>query len=174
MQLDLDKLEIVLDGVRERICQANRNDTLLSLLDGLGWGDLLPFAPEDGFYSHPTGQIVVLGDSEVKKDKLLGIAKSLGISKDRVELCLGYKELIRYDYRKLQYAPHYRLVLVGPMPHKTAGSGDFSSAVSAMQQPGSGYPKVEKLLAGNELKITKTSFSGALQKLLDEGFLKAG
>ena len=55
-----------------------------------------------------------------------------------------------------------------------AGSGDFSSAISAMQQPGSGYPKVEKLLAGNELKITKTSFSGALQKLLDEGFLKAG
>ena len=174
MQLDLDKLEIVLDGVRERICQANRNDTLLDLLERLGWGDLLPLAPEDAFYTHPSGQIVVLGASEVKKEKLIGAAKSLGISKERIELCLDYGELVRYDYHKLQYAPHYRLVLVGPMPHKTAGSGDFRSVVSAMQQPDAGYPRVEELRAGNELKITKTNFTQVLQKLLDEGFLKAG
>ena len=173
MQLAPDKIDELLDGIRERIFIANRNDTLLYILEQVGWGDLLPVDPADGFETYPAGQIVVLGDSEVKKEKLLGIAKAMGISKDRIELCLDYEGLERYNFRKLHYCSKYRLVLVGPMPHKTAGAGDFSSAISAMQND-VGYPKVVELRAGGKLKITKTNFSEALQSLLAEGFLKAG
>ena len=173
MQLAPEKIEELLDGIRERIFIANRNDTLLDILNRVGWGDLLPIDPIDGFETHPAGQIVVLGASEVKKEKLLGVAKALGISKDRLELCLDYEDLVRYDYRKLQYKAKYRLVLVGPMPHSTAGTGDFSSTISAIQNE-PGYPKVVELRAGGELKITKSNFTETLRGLLDEGYLLAG
>lgn len=173
MQLSLEKMDALLDGICERICLANRNGTLLDTLARMGWSDLLPMAPEDAYETYPEGRIVVLGGSEVKKEKLIGVAKALGISKDRLELCLDYEDLVRYNFPKLHYAPKYRLVLVGPMPHKTVGTGDFSSTIAAMQQD-PGYPKVVELRAGAELKITKTNFKGVLQGLLAEGFLKAG
>lgn len=173
MQLAPEKIDELLDGIRERIFIANRNDTLLDILNRFGWSDLLPVDPTDGFETYPAGQIVVLGASEVKKEKLLGVAKALGISKDRVELCLDYEELVRYNYRKLQYEPKYRVVLVGPMPHSTAGTGNFRSSISAIENE-PGYPKVVELRAGDELKITKSNFADALQGLLADGFLQAG
>ena len=173
MPLGPDKIEELLDSIRERIFLANRDDTLSDVLNRAGWGDLLQINPADGFETYPAGQIVVLGASEVKKAKLLGVAKALGISKDRVELCLDYEDLVRYNYRKLQYEPKYRVVLVGPMPHNTAGTGNFRSSISAIQNE-PGYPRVIELYAGRELKITKSNFTETLQGLLDEGFLLAG
>lgn len=62
----------------------------------------------------------------------------------------------------MQYNPNYRLVIVGPMPHNTAGKVESRSTISEREK-GNGYPKVIRL-GSNELKITKTNFKQALQE----------
>jgi len=171
--LNPNELEILLDGVGERLAKANREGTLQDIISRLGWDDLLPHI-DDSFSSYPDGKIVILGASEVKEKVIYGIAKQFGLSKKRFDLCLDYHTIKQYEFRKLQYAPSYRVILVGPMPHKTAGSGDFSSTISALQQPDAGFPKVVELRSGSELKITKANLTEALCKMLREGFLSAG
>ena len=75
---------------------------------------------------------------------------------------MDYKQIVSYPFSKLQYNPDYRLVIVGAMPHSTAGKGDSSSAIADMEK-GNGYPKVIRL-GSNELKISKSNFKKALQE----------
>lgn len=162
--LDTERLEEIIDAVSERIYLANRTGELESLLDDWGFRDLIKndAVSSDDFYdTHKNGKIVVLGSSQVKEHDLLGIVKNLGLDKDRFEFCLEYKEIVSYPFSKLQYNPNYRLVIVGPMPHSTAGKVNSSSAIAEMEN-GNGYPKVIRL-GSNELKITKTNFKNTLQ-----------
>lgn len=171
MLLDIDRLEVLLDNVRERILNANEDGSLSKLLNRIGWADLLQ--EEDlGFYSYPTGKIVVLGGSECPENRLLGIAKELGLDKKRFEFCLDYEGTVKYNYRKLQYQSLYRVILAGPTPHKTSGTSKYSSMITALENE-PGYPKVVRLTANNALKITKSSFKAALEELLESGYLVA-
>lgn len=172
--LNHDQMELLCDKLSEKLYIANRDGSLLQLLEKFGLKDFLKEiqSPADSFRSFPDGKIVVLGVSEVKEEKLRGVSKELGFTdKDRFEFHLDYDKLKNFNYRKLQWASSYRLVLVGPMPHKTTGSGDFSSAIEAMKSE-LGYPKVIELRAGNELKITKQNFTDTLRNQLDNGFLR--
>lgn len=171
MLLDIDKLEVLLDNVRERILTANEDGSLSALLTKIGWADLLQ-ENDDGFYSYPSGKIVVLGGAECPENRLLGVAKELGLDKKRFEFCLDYEEAVRYNYRKLQYQPQYSVVLAGPLPHKTTGTGEYASLVSKLENE-PGYPKVIRLTANQALKITKSNFKAALEELLDTGYLVA-
>lgn len=162
--LDTERLEEIIDAVTEKIYLANRTGELDQLLNDWGFGDLIQneCSSNDYYDTHKDGKIVVLGSSQVKEHDLLGIIKSLGLDKDRFEFCLDYKQIVSYPFSKLQYNPNYRLVIVGAMPHSTAGKGDSSSAIADMEKV-SGYPKVIRL-GTNELKITKTNFKQALQE----------
>ena len=171
MLLDIDKLEVLLDNVRERILTANEDGSLNALLTRMGWSDLLQ-ENDNGFYSYPSGKIVVLGDSECPANRLLGVAKELGLDKKRFEFCLDYEDAVRYNYRKLQYQPQYSVVLAGPLPHKTSGTSGYSSVIAALEND-LGYPKVIRLTANQALKITKSNFKAALEELLYTGYLAA-
>ena len=163
--LNSERLEELIDTITEKIILANRMDELDNLLDSWGLHDLIENEPlsSDTFYdTYRKGKIVVLGSSQVKEHDLLGIVKSLGLDKDRFEFCLDYKQIVSYPFSKLQYNPDYRLVIVGAMPHSTAGKGDSSSAIADMEK-GNGYPKVIRL-GSNELKISKSNFKKALQE----------
>ena len=163
--LNSERLEELIDTITEKIILANRMDELDNLLDSWGLHNLIENEPlnSDTFYdTYRKGKIVVLGSSQVKEHDLLGIVKSLGLDKDRFEFCLDYKQIVSYPFSKLQYNPDYRLVIVGAMPHSTAGKGDSSSAIADMEK-GNGYPKVIRL-GSNELKISKSNFKKALQE----------
>ncbi len=163
--LDSEKLEELIDTVTEKITLANRTGELNALLNSWGLQELIENEPlrSDSFYdTYKNGKIVILGSSQVKEHDLLGIVKSLGLDKDRFEFCLDYKQIVSYPFSKLQYNPNYRLVIVGAMPHSTAGKGDSSSAIADMEK-GNGYPKVVRL-GSNELKISKSNFKKALQE----------
>ena len=163
--LNSERLEELIDTITEKIILANRMDELDNLLDSWGLHNLIENEPlsSDTFYdTYRKGKIVVLGSSQVKEHDLLGIVKSLGLDKDRFEFCLYYKQILSYPFSKLQYNPDYRLVIVGAMPHSTAGKGDSSSAIADMEK-GNGYPKVIRL-GSNELKISKSNFKKALQE----------
>ena len=169
---DSEQLEVIIDAVTEKITLANRKGELEEMLEKWGMYDLIKsaFPSSDDFYeTEKDGKIVVIGAPQVKEHDLLGVAKSLGLDKDRFEFCLDYYESVKYPFHKLQYNTKYRLVIVGPMPHSTSVKGDSSSAISEMET-GVGYPRVIRL-GSNELKITKTNFKKALQEQIAENYI---
>lgn len=169
---DSDRLEEIIDTIVEKITLANRTGQLEEMLEQCGLKELIADKQQssnDFYDTYKDGKIVVLGGSQVKEKVLLGIIKELGLDKDRFEFCLDYDSIVRYQFSKLQYNPNYRLVIVGSMPHSTAGKGDSSSAISEMEK-GNGYPKVVRL-GTNELKITKTGFANALQEQMAANYI---
>ncbi|WP_306780040.1 hypothetical protein [Agathobacter rectalis] len=112
------------------------------------------------------GKIIVIGQSEVGKDKLAAVAKKMGIAKDRFEFLLDYKDAKTFDFRKTQWSSKYSYILVGPMPHSGVAKGEYSSIISAIESE-AGYPPVVKM-GTDGLKITKTSFRNTLEYLLTE------
>ena len=106
VRLNDDEIGVLLDNVQERLLIANEDGSLEILLSKIGWDDLLQ-KNNTGFYSYPTGKIFVLGGSECPENRLLGVAKELGLDKKRFEFCLDYKKAVKYDYRHLQYRPEY-------------------------------------------------------------------
>ena len=171
MLLDITKLEVLLDTIRERIFNANENGTLLALLSQIGWDDLLQDY-DMVFYPYHYGKIIVLGGSDCPERRLIGVAKELGFGKDRFEFCLDYEEAVKYNYRKLRNDAKYSVILAGPIPHKATGTGEYVSLLSALENE-PGYPKVVRLTANNALKITKSNFKAALEELLYTGYLAA-
>ena len=170
--LDTERIEELIDTVTEKIYLANRTGELESLLKKWGLLELISDdAPSsDDFYdTYKDGKIVVLGSSQTKEKDLLGIIKSLGLDKRRFEFCLDYNRVVNYQFSKLQYNPNYRLVIVGAMPHSTAGKGDSGSTIAEMEK-GNGYPKVIRL-GSNKLKISSTNFKTALQEQQAIGYI---
>lgn len=168
--LDITELEELLEEIQKRVIEANRRGTLDSLLEDLGMSDLIkPSAPR--FESYKDGKIVVIGQTEVKEEVLKAIAGKAGIDKNRLECCLDYEEAKSYNYRKLQYRPIYRVVFFGPVPHKTEGTADSSSVIAEMENS-EGYPKVIRLMAGDQMKITKSNFRQAIEQLLHDGYIE--
>ena len=114
-----------------------------------------------------------MGGSEVKERHWRGVCKELGFTdKDRFEFYLDYETLQKFKYNDLQWNDSYRVLLVGPAPHKTSGTGEYASFLFALEKE-SGFPRIVKMTTGNELKITKSNFKATLKGLLDEGFLAA-
>lgn len=166
--LDIDEIEELLDEIRIRVLQANRAGTLEPLLANWGMSELLK--PTDTFESFKDGKIVVIGGSDVREEVLAGIAVDMGIDKKRLEFCLNYEKAQKYDYRKLQYAPQYRVVLFGAVPHSSTGKGDSSSVISELKKK-EGYPRVELLCSNESLKITKSNFREKIQQLITEKYI---
>ena len=92
-----------------------------------------------------------------------------GISKDRVELHLEYKPN-GFNIDTLKYSLDYSLVLLGPMPHSMAGKDEYTSIITRMERE-AGFPPVKRLMAGDELKITKTSIKGAMEDAISRGLI---
>lgn len=171
--IELDKLEnslkeILPEKLIEIITHLNQTDKLNTWLEMMGLASLLEI---NSYRPYKTAKIVVIGDSEQKKNILTGIAKSLGISAKRLEFCLDYGAIKSFQFTKLQYNANYSLVLVGPMPHKTTGTGNFSSTIARMEQE-DGFPPILRV-GNNTLKITKNSFRKALEKALADGQITA-
>lgn len=123
--------------------------------------------------SLPRGNVIVLGQSKVSEREIIASISACGISKGRIETHIGYEELKRFDFGRLQYNSAYRLILVGSMPHSTKGKGDYSSAITRMEQE-EGFTKVVRLVSNEQLKITKSNLKKAIKKEIDEGYLLAG
>ena len=165
MARGIDELEEILDEIHKRVFLANRLDELDDLLTRWGLDEFVH--PHNEVERFSAGKIVVIGASEIKEPVLLGICKEAGISKSRVELCLDYYKAQKYDYKKLRYNSMYSAVIFGAVPHSAVGKGDAGSVIAQLESQ-SGYPPVIRLVAGEELKITKTNFKKAIYELLDQ------
>ena len=161
-------MELLPDTITQALAEANRLGKLDELLRLLKVSELL--GGQNTFDSYKEGKIVVIGGTEVKEKVLLGIATTLGIEKTRFEFHLNYEDAKTLDFEKMQYNPSYRLILFGPTPHSGHGKGKSRSIISQIENT-AGYPKVERLMSGNELKITKSNFRDKLEKLIVDGYI---
>lgn len=166
-ELEDEIMQALPDRITEILSRANRSGKLDELLNMLGFSDLLDSG--NCFETYKDGKIIVVGGTEVKEETLSSIGKQLGIDKKRFEFCLDYKDIQKYDFRKMQYAPQYRIILFGPTPHSGYGKGD-SSIITELENS-EAYPRVERLISGNELKITKSNFREKLQQLIEEDYI---
>ena len=161
-------MEVLPEKITQILSRTNRTGELNELLKLLGLSGLLGI--ENKFETYKGGKIVVVGGAETKEDTLISIAKSLGIDKNRFEFCLNYENAQKFDFKKMQYAPQYRVILFGPTPHSGHGKGDSRSIIAEIEKL-DGYPRVERLVSGRELKITKSNFKEKLKQLIDEGYI---
>ena len=166
--LGIDEIEELLDEIRIRVLRANRDGTLDQLLSSMGIHDLIE---AQVLQENKNGKIVVLGASEVDAAHLLNIAMKYGLDKNRFEFCIDYDSLQKYNFHKLQYSDKYRLILVGPMPHSTAGKLDSSSAIAEMEKHPEMYPRIVRMSSGSSLKISKSGFKQVIENMLHEGYL---
>ena len=165
--LETSLSDIFSERLTEIISRLNRTDKLNTWLELMGLTNLLE--PEISYNAYKTAKIVVIGESHLKEKILTGISKALGIDTNRFEFCLDYTEAKSFNFEKLRYNSNYSLLLVGAMPHKTSGTGDFSSAITRMEQD-EGFPPVIRM-GSNNLKISKSSFKAALEEAINAGYI---
>lgn len=111
------------------------------------------------------GKIAVIGQSEVRQNRLLGIGKDLGFDEKQFEFCLEYNDIGKYNFSKLKN-DKYSFIFVGPMPHKLEDVNGYSSMIERLRSE-EGFPEVIELRNQNGFKITKTNFRQALEDILD-------
>lgn len=116
-------------------------------------------------------KIAVIGKTSVRKEELILVGKKIGISKKRLLFFTNYNDTKSRNLDSMLWNPAYGAILFGPVPHSGHGKGDSSSIIT-MFENANGYPKVERLLSGFELKITKSNFRMKLQQLIDEGVIE--
>lgn len=165
----LEEIEEILDEIQKRVTLANQTDKLDALLKAWGLTEFLQSEEDDRYKS---GKIVVIGGANVDERILSGICKNYGIGKDRLEFCLDYDKAQTYNYKKLRYNSAYSVVLFGAVPHSATGKGDSGSVVAELESQ-SGYPPIKRLMAGNELKITKSNFKNMIKELIDSNIINA-
>lgn len=157
----------------EIISTLNRECRLKDFLELLKRDDLVSryYDYSSSFFSR-TGKIVIIGNSNAKKDVLIQIAKEYNISANRLEMCLDYEAIKTYQFNKLKYNRDYCLIFAGAMPHKTTGSGNYSSAIQNIKQNYGKYPKLIEIGNGKLDNITKSNFKTALEYVVKNGYLE--
>lgn len=155
----------ILSKILIRLNYENRIDEFLNLLG-------LQYLLDDTEYKpYKKGKILIVGESEVKENILIKVAKSFGIERDRLEFCLDYNKAAKYNFRKLQYNQNCSAILFGPVPHCGKGKTEFSSIISSIEST-PGYPPVYRL-GTNTLKITKHDFKDKMEELLSNNIIKS-
>lgn len=115
--------------LNQEIRSAFKGNNLEGYLDSIGMHDLYPVIEEPLFQTDPEGKILLVGQAQMNEQQILGCFKEFGLSKQRIELRLGYDEIKNYSFKSLHYNSNYRLILFGPVPHSTRGKGDASSTI---------------------------------------------
>lgn len=165
-----DIMQCIMDKLPGAVLKANQSGRLEELLQMLDMQDLLD--SDEVLETYKTGRIVVIGYFDAKPKDLYGVAKNIGIEKERLELA-DLDSTHAFDYHALEYNPKVCAIMFGPIDHKTKGTGDSSSAIANCEKHRDRFATVYRLSANNALKITKTSFRNALEQGIDDGVIAA-
>lgn len=159
LELEKDVKSVLDDNLEKIIIRLNASGDLEHFLGFIGMAD---YRDNNGTkHKYSNGKIIIIGQSEVSKEKLIGVAKDYGISKDRFEFYLEYDDAKTVNLRKTRWSTNYSCILVGPMPHSGEAKGDSSSIITELEND-DGYPPVIRM-GRNGLKISKTSFRESIE-----------
>ena len=173
------EIEIVLSKIKEQIYIANRTGILFELLRE--WQIEIPNSSnninKEKFVSNPSGKILIIGESSVKQNHILGLIKeSFGLDNKealkKFNLKLNYDDILHFNCEKIN-KNSYSIILVGPMPHNAPGQSDCSSVLVNLEKNENGsYPPVYRLIdSGGKLKITKDNVKARLDELAKKGMV---
>jgi hypothetical protein len=109
-------------------------------------------------------KIIIIGDTAINENIILGIAKEYGYAKYQIEIHSDYTKIKSRDFDFIKYNSNYIGIIVGPVPHSSKSSGEYSSLLSKLESE-QGYPKVSRALASGALKITKTSLKKSFEEI---------
>jgi hypothetical protein len=108
--------------------------------------------------------LLVIGVGSIKLQEVHGIAKTFGLTRDHIEWINEYKSR-KVNPNDLQWNCPYAGILIGPTAHKVAGLGNNTSLLEKFKSEG--YPPTVPILTkSGGLKITKSAFKEALERLL--------
>lgn len=110
--------------------------------------------------------ILVIGATQLNHEEMIQLAQKYGIDKRHLEIVTDYKRIVHYDFDKLKNNHKYLAVIYGPCPHKCKGCKGYNSPIARMDTE-SYFPITIKSIANGVLKITKHSFSKALESLVN-------
>ena len=168
-QFTLPDMQNHLASLFEIISGTNGAEDQKKILRVLSGSDLLE--TENKIIPLSSKKVAVIGKTSVKKEELISVGKKKGISRKRLIFFTNYNDIKSRNFESMRWNQTYGAILFGPVPHSGHGKGDSSSLIT-MFEKANGYPRVERLLSGFELKITKSNFRMKLQQLIDEGVIE--
>ena len=164
--LGIDELEVILDEIynkiRREVTLANRLG-IDELNEVLKKYEVQTNNEEQLYIDLDRSKVLIVGNLSASKKDIEGICKSIGIDYDRLAF-VDYEQSTNYNYEKLRYSNQYSDVIFGPMPYKAVGIGNNSSVITLLESNPKEYPKAIRAMAGDALKLTKTSIKEALMK----------
>lgn len=168
----LDLEDAIQDRLDDLLHRKNIDNSLERMLREMGL-DVLISEFEGTKKPHGTwfdGNVLVLGARPTMVNQLRGVGKALGISKDRFEF-VEYDDVTNFDFRKLSYSLRYCAILAGANPHMARGIEGASSVITHLESNRDKFPETVRLVAGNQLSVTKSNFRQALEDLIGRGVI---
>ena len=134
MVVSPDKFDEILARVYERMSQANEDGTLHQVLGLLGLQGLIDIDDdfELGEFDPSYGDILVLGNSQVKIDVLQAVGRDCGYDKSRFHF-VAYDEVTNFDFGNIRNSTTFAAVMCGPVPHKAGDMGDTTSILEELR-----------------------------------------
>ncbi|HHT82672.1 MAG TPA: hypothetical protein GX003_04480 [Acholeplasmataceae bacterium] len=171
--LELQKvIKSVCEFMESQLINKNRTGQLQSYLQKIEYEDFNISKEKAYFTNKQRSKIIVIGDSNIKENIIIGIFKEAGISKERLELVLDYNSAKNYKFSKLEYNTNYGAIIFGPIPHSTKEKGYYSSVIYKIKEEYWAYPEVIQLGSQGSLKITKTNLSNAVNELITRNIIQ--
>lgn len=114
-------------------------------------------------------KILIVGDTQPNVQELYGKAKKrFNLEKQNFDIWNDYDKIVKLVSRIKPYENKYNAIILGPMPHKTSGSGDCSSFIENLKKNPEGYPYcIEAKDKRGTLKINVSSFLEALARIME-------
>lgn len=159
-------IEKVQAFVASEIFIRNENGTLDGFLQSIGFngGSL------ENRLNKKEQKILIVGDTQINENVIVGIFKKLGVSKNRIELISDYDKITNHNFDKYSYNDKYAVIMFGPIPHSVTNKEEHSSIITKMENE-DGYPPVYRLNANRKLKITNSNLRVAIEELIETGIL---
>lgn len=158
---EIDKLHGLL---KEQVTTANRTHTMVENVINKYALSIIPREEALPYFSD--AKILVLGASCISIKDINEVVQEHGMDMDQFDFKLEYDKKEYFDLNKLKGNVNYKAVLIGPVPHKNLGKYAASSGIQEMKNRPDLYPRVIEVKNNQgELKITRSSFSEALNKL---------
>ena len=113
-------------------------------------------------------RLILIGDTKLKRERLLVEFKRVGFDKQKVELHIEYDKMKQIKINDLtRIRSRYDGIILGPMPHIPKGTLRGQSLIGMMENNTQEYPPfvVCKERSGT-LKITNNSLKSALNELI--------
>ena len=161
MKINIEELySRLLEKITKEFNLAREQGTLDLFAEKFG---LLEEDESYGYVDRYNSKILVLGNSRFPLNVMYAIAKDYGLDRDMLEY-VDYEETVHFDYSKLRGYSNYSDVIVGAIPHSAKGIDGYSSFLAMVESNPEEFPKVQRAMAGEQLKLTKTSFRNCLEK----------